>query len=73
MNYQDFMSQYRVQCKCYAVYKNKETKIIERGLILDTPINSLTDTPFVPVNNQATRIPLADIIAIIVTKAKWTN
>lgn len=69
MNYQDFIAQYNPERKCYAVYVDQETKIIERGLILDAPYEDNT----IRVNNFHTAIHLSDITAIIITSTRWSN
>jgi len=71
MIYTEFMSIYDPAYKCYAVHTDPKTLIIERDLILDSPHFSLSNEPYIQINNFHSAVYLRDITDIIVTKMKW--
>lgn len=68
MTYDEYKERYNPDYKCYAVYKHLERGTIERGLILDPGLQySLSGKPYLHLDSYYTKIPLVDVIDIIVT------
>ena len=67
-----FLEKYNPEFKCYAVYHDAATGLIERGLILDTVQYSLSNKPYININNFHTEVYISQIKAVIVTSVRWT-